>query len=215
MALDVFVLFEGFFIFTMVANIEPIALKGIAHDRPAVGQETLHQVREVQIFVRLNILQYLMFEHVDAHADLVGMYGFFDIIRNTTINGTTDDAKINLKILFIRSNRHKSPMLLVKLEEVAIVKISDDITIHDQKALVKMTHLRQRAHCPQGLIFKAIRNIETIPLAMVDIRLNHFCHVSHREGDLRKPKMLQLPQDRIEDGLFPKWHERLRENVGK
>src|SRR5215211_2275950 len=45
--LDVFVLFEGFFIVTMVANIEPIAIKGIAHDRPAVGQETFHQVREV------------------------------------------------------------------------------------------------------------------------------------------------------------------------
>src|SRR5215211_2458853 len=147
-----------------------------------------------------------MFEHIDAHADLIRMYGFFDIIRNTTIGCTTDDPKIDLKILFIRSNGHKSLVLLVKLEEVAIVKISDDITIHDQKALIKVVHLRQRAYCPKGLIFKAIRNIETIPLAMVDIRLNHFCHVSHREGDLRKTKMFQLPQDRIKDGLFPKWH---------
>jgi len=206
LSLDVFVLFEGFFIITMIADIEPITIKGIAHDRPAVGQETFHKIREVQVFVWLNILQHLMFEYVDTHADLVGMYGFFDVIRNTTIGCITDDSEIDLKMLFIRSNGHKALVLLVKLEEVAIVKIGDDITIHDQKALVKVVHLSQRAHRPKGLILKAIGNIETIPLAMVDIRLNHLCHVSHREGDMRKTKVLQLPQDRIEDGLFSKGH---------
>src|SRR5215813_11925548 len=190
----------------MVTDIEPISIKGIAHNGAAIGQETFHQVREVQVFIRLNILQHLIFEHVDAHADLECMYWFFDVISNTTIGCIVDNAEIDLKILFIRSNGHKALVLLVKLEEVAIVKIGDDITIHDQKALVKVVHLSQRAHRPKGLILKAIRNIETIPLAMVDIRLNHFCHVSHREGDMRKTKMLQLPQDRIEDGLFSKWH---------
>src|SRR4030095_185776 len=61
--LDVFVLFERFFVVTMVADIEPITIKGIAHDGPTVGQETFHQLREVQMFVRLNILQHLTLEH--------------------------------------------------------------------------------------------------------------------------------------------------------
>ena len=69
-----------------------------------------------------------------------------------------------------------------------------------------MVHLSQRANSPKGLILKAIRNVETIAPAMVDIRLNHLCHISHREGDMRKTKMLELTQDRIEDGLFSKWH---------
>ena len=117
-----------------------------------------------------------------------------------------DNAEINLEMLFIRSNSHESLVPLVKLEEVAIVKIGDHVAIHDQKALLQVIHLGQRANCPQGLILKAIRNVEPIPLAMVDIRLNHLCHVSHRQGDMRKTKVLQLPQDRIKDGLFPKWH---------
>src|SRR4030095_3022677 len=124
-----------------------------------IGQETFHQVREIQVFVRLDILQYLMFEHVDAHADLECMYRFFDIISNITIICIIDDSKIDLKMLFIRSNRHKPLALLVKLEEITIVKIGDDITIHDQKALVKVMHLSQRAHRPKGLVLKAIRNI--------------------------------------------------------
>src|SRR5437870_2820271 len=201
-----FVFFEGFFVVAMVTDIEPIAIKGIAHYGPTVGQEVFHQVREVQMFLRLNILQHLLLEHVDAHADLKCMYGFFDVISNTTIGCIIDDPEINLKVLIKRPNGHKSLVLLVKLEEVTIVKIGDDITIHDQKALVKVVHLSQRAHRPKGLILKAIHNIETIPLAMVDIRLNHLCHVAHREGDMRKTKMLQLTQDRIEDGLFSKWH---------
>jgi hypothetical protein len=69
-SLDVFVLFEGFFVVTMVADIEPIAIKRITHYRPAVGQETLHQVRKVEIFMRLNILQHLPFKYINAHADL-------------------------------------------------------------------------------------------------------------------------------------------------
>jgi hypothetical protein len=125
----------------------------------AVNVETFHQVREIQVFVRLDILQYLMFEHVDAHADLECMYRFFDIISNTTIGRIIDDSEIDLKMLFIRSNRHKPLALLVKLEEITIVKIGDDITIHDQKALVKVMHLSQRAHRPKGLVLKAIRNI--------------------------------------------------------
>jgi hypothetical protein len=68
--LDVFVLFEGFFVVTMVADIEPITIEGIAYYRPAIGQETFHKVRKVQMFMWFNILQHLMLEHVDAHADL-------------------------------------------------------------------------------------------------------------------------------------------------
>ena len=70
MFFDVFVLFEGFFVVAMVTDIEPITIKGIAYYGPAIGQKTFHQVREVQMFVRLNILQHLMLEDVDAHADL-------------------------------------------------------------------------------------------------------------------------------------------------
>src|SRR5262249_35213251 len=196
----------GFFVVAMIAYVEPIAIKGITHDRPAIGQETFHQVREVQMFVRLNILQHLTLEHVDTHTDLVYVYGFFDIVSNVVVDFMVDNAEIDLEILFIRSNGHKALVLGVKLEEVAIVKIGDHVTIHDQKALFKVVHLGQRTNCPKRLILKTIRNVETIPLTMVDIRLNHLCHVSHREGDMRKTKMLQLPQDRIEDGLFSKRH---------
>src|SRR5215467_6289974 len=190
----------------MIADIEPIAIKGIAHDGPAIGQETFHQIREVQMFVRLNILQHLTLEHVDTHADLVYAYGFLDIVSNVVVDCMIDNTEIDLEILFIRSNGHQALVLVVKLEEVAIVQIGDHVAIHDQKALLKVVHLGQRTNCPKGLILKAIRNVETIPLAMVDIHLNHLCHVSHREGDMRKTKMLQLPQDRIEDGLFSKGH---------
>src|SRR5712691_5970700 len=158
-SLDVFVLFEGFFVVTMVADIEPITIKGIAHYGPAIGQETFHKVREVQVFVRLNILQHLMLEDVDAHADLECMYGFFDVISNITVVCIVDDSEVNLKILFIRSNSHKSLVLLVKLEEVAIVKVGDHVAIHDQKALLKVVHLGQGANRPKGLILKAIRNV--------------------------------------------------------
>src|SRR5207247_4053970 len=54
-SLDLLVLFERFFVVAMIADIEPIAVKGIAHDRPAVPQETFHQVREVQVCVRLDV----------------------------------------------------------------------------------------------------------------------------------------------------------------
>src|SRR5215468_419104 len=138
----------------MVTNIEPITIKGIAHNGPAIGQETFHKVRKVEVFMRLNILQHLTFEHVDAHADLECMYRLFNIISNITIGCIIDNTEIDLEILFIRSNGHKALVLLVKLEEIAIVKIGDHIAIHDQKALLKMIHLGQRANCPKGLILK-------------------------------------------------------------
>jgi hypothetical protein len=204
-ALDVFVFFEGLFVVTMIADIEPIALKGIAHHGAAIGQEALDQVRKVQMFLWLNILQYLMFEDVDTHADLEYVQGFFDVIRNTVVDLMVDNPEIDLEILFIGPDSDKALMLLVELEEVTIVKIGDDIAIHDQKALLQVVHLRQWTNRPQGLILKAIRNVETIPLAMIDIGLNHLCHIAHRQGDMRKAKMLQLTQDRIENGLLSKW----------
>src|SRR5215510_6570434 len=126
-----FIFFESFFVVTMVADIEPIAIKGIAHYGPAIGQKTFHKVREVQMFVWLNILQHLMLEHVDTHADLEYMYRLFDVVSNTVVDFMIDNTKINLEILFIGSNSNKPLMLLVKLEEIAIVKISDHIAIHD------------------------------------------------------------------------------------
>src|SRR5919198_5722556 len=63
-SLDLLVLFERFFVVAMIADIEPIAIKGIAYDRPAMRQEPFHQVREIQVFVRLDVLQHLMFEDV-------------------------------------------------------------------------------------------------------------------------------------------------------
>src|SRR5262249_48917677 len=156
-------------------------------------------------FVRLNILQDLMLEDVDTHADLEDMDRFFDVVRNTVVRFVIDNTELDLEILLIRTNGHESLVPLVKLEEITIVKIGDHVAIHDQKALLQVIQLGQRANCPQGLILKAIRNVETIPLAMVDIRLNHLCHVTHRERDMRKTKMLQLAQDRVEDRLFTKW----------
>jgi hypothetical protein len=159
LALDVFVFFEGLFVVTMIADIEPIAIKGITHHGPAIGQEALDQVRKVQMFLWLNILQDLMLEDVDTHADLEDMQGFFDVIRNTVVDLMVDNPKIDLEVLFIRPDRDKSPVLLVKLDDITIVKIRDDIAIHDQKALFKVGHLRQRTNRPERLILKAIGNV--------------------------------------------------------
>src|SRR5262249_57901894 len=128
-SLDVFVLFEGFFVVTMVADIEPIAIKGITHYRPAVGQKMFHKIREIHVFIRLNVLQYLIVENVDAHADPEYMQRFFDIVSNTVINFMIDNPKIDLKVLFVSSYGNKRFVLFVKLEEVAVVEVSNYITI--------------------------------------------------------------------------------------
>src|SRR5262249_31274997 len=140
-SLDLLVLFESLFVIAVVTDIEPIAIKGIAHNGPTVGQETLHKVREIQVFMRLNVPQHLIVENVDAHADPEYMHRLFDIIRNTVINFMINNPEVDLEVLFICSDGNKCFVLFVKLEEVAVVEVSNDVTIHDQKVLIKLVHL--------------------------------------------------------------------------
>ena len=94
----------------MAADIQPIAGKGLIMHRMTGLEEKLHQVREVQVFVRLNEIHHLRFKDIDTHAHQVGAGWFFYIISNAVIPVRDNHPQIDFHLALIGGNRGNAAM---------------------------------------------------------------------------------------------------------
>ena len=92
----------------------------------------------------------------------------------------------------------------------AVVEISEDVGVHDQKGFIQVVDEGQGAGGARGLGFKRVIDMLAEFAAVPEIGLDQLGDVAHGQGDTSEAMSPELTEDNLEDGFTSRGTSGLR-----
>jgi len=195
------------------ADVEPVAIEQIGADGLADLEHPQHEVRYVEAAL-WNQLDRPRLQRVDAHADDVGQLRLLVIARHhVRLAGGprhAEHAVVDVHDTPVCGDRHGVAGAPVKIEELAVVQVCEQVPVHDQEGAVDITELPQRAGRAERLGLVQVLDRHSMVRAVAEHGFDQVAQVADRERQVREPVGRELPDDNVEDRPIADRHERLR-----
>ena len=197
------------------ADVLPVPLGHVAEQRDAVFEQPGKDVgREVDRLLRLDVVEDVGLEHVDAGVDGVGENlspgGLLQEPLDRAVLPGDDDAELQRVLHGLQADGHDGLLFPVKLDDAGQVDVGEDVAGDDEERFVQLVHgVADGSGRAERVLFGGVDHPHPELRAVAEVGSDGVGLKGHGDDDVLEAVLLQEMHDVLHHGPVGDGHHRL------
>src|SRR5436190_13507168 len=156
---------DGLLVVFTPTDVEPEAVVAVGADGRTLSQQRLHEIREVEVAGRRDVVQHLWLEHVDPHAHRRRHLGLLDVCLHTVPAAVLPEmqhAVVDLDRSVARGDRQDVALAAVVADQSIEVERGEHVAVHGEEGPVETVDKSERRSRPEGLFLSHVGDLDAV-----------------------------------------------------